>query len=78
MNIKTRAALYTVGFFVGIFAFTMVLTVLAPYFQPWMAWVAVFGFMFYLMYSMLLTKLKWDESIDKVTESVSRLSTEKK
>jgi len=30
------------------------------------------------MYSMLLTKLKWDESIDKVTESVSRLSTEKK
>jgi hypothetical protein len=66
MNIRVKAALYAIGFFAGILALTLALTAIIPYLQPWMGWTALFGFMFYLVYSLMLTNLQFDASITKV------------
>lgn len=66
MNIRVKAALYAIGFFAGITVLAIALTAIIPYIQPWMGWTALFGFMFYLVYSLMLTKLEFDASITKV------------
>lgn len=67
INIKIRAALYAIGFFVGISVLAFALTAIIPYLQPWMGWGALFAFIFYCVYSLMLTKLEFDASITKVT-----------
>ena len=67
MNIRIRAALYAIGFFAGIITLAIALTAIIPYLQPWMGWTALFGFMFYLVYSLMLTKLEFDASITRIT-----------
>ena len=66
MNIRVRAALYAIGFFAGIITLAIALTAIIPYLQPWMGWTALFGFLFYLVYSLMLTNLQFDASITKV------------
>ena len=67
MNIRIRAALYAIGFFAGIITLAIALTAIIPYLQPWMGWTALFGFMFYLVYSLMLTNLEMDASITRIT-----------
>lgn len=67
MNIRVRAALYAIGFFAGIITLAVTLTAIIPYLQPWMGWTALFGFLFYLVYSLMLTNLEMDASITRVT-----------
>ena len=67
MNIRIKASLYAIGFFVGIFALALGLHAITPYLEPWMGWAAVLTFMFYLVYSSVLAQLKFDESITRVT-----------
>ena len=67
INIKIRAALYAIGFFAGITVLAIALTAIIPYIQPWMGWTALFGVLFYCVYSLMLTKLEFDASITKVT-----------
>ena len=66
MNIRIKAALYAIGFFAGISVLAFALTAIIPYLQPWMGWTALFGFIFYCVYSLMLTNLEMDASITKV------------
>ena len=67
MNIRVRAALYAIGFFAGILILAVTLTAIIPYLQPWMGWTALFGFLFYLVYSLMLTNLEMDANITRIT-----------
>jgi multisubunit Na+/H+ antiporter MnhE subunit len=73
MNIRVKAALYAIGFFVGIFVLASVLNAIIPYLQPWMGWTALFGFLFYLVYSLMLTNLQFDDSISKSIENLNKV-----
>ena len=73
MNIRIRAALYAIGFFAGIITLAIALTAIIPYLQPWMGWAALFGFMFYLVYSLMLTNLQFDDSISKSIENLNKV-----
>ena len=61
MNIRTKAALYTIGFFVGILALASVINAIAPYIELWMISAFFIGLLFYTMYQLMLAKLKFDE-----------------
>jgi hypothetical protein len=67
MDIRVRAALYSIGFFVGIFAVGMVINTAIQYIQPWMWPVFWLVVLFVCVYHLMLAKLKWDDSIDRVT-----------
>ena len=60
MNIRTKAALYTIGYFVGIFVVGIAINAIIPYLEAWMGWTVVFGVLFYCMYSLMLTGLEFD------------------
>lgn len=77
MNIRVRATLYAIGFFAGILILAVTLTAIIPYLQPWMGWTALFGFLFYCVYSLMLTNLEMDASISKSIENLNKI-TEKK
>ena len=66
MNIRTKAALYTIGFFVGVLALASVLNAIAPYIELWMISAFFIGLLFYTMYQLMLTKLKFDEDLTRV------------
>lgn len=66
MNIRTKAALYTIGFFVGVLALASVLNAIAPYIELWMISAFFIALLFYTMYQLMLTKLKFDASLTRV------------
>ena len=67
MNIRVKAALYAISYFVGIFLVGIGLNFILPYVEAWMGWTVVFGVLFYMVYSLMLTKLEFDASITRVT-----------
>jgi len=60
MSIRVRAALYAIGYFVGIFVVGIAINAIIPYLEAWMGWTVVFGVLFYCMYSLMLTGLEFD------------------
>lgn len=74
MNIRIRAALYAIGFFAGILTLAIALTAIIPYLQPWMGWTALFGGLFYCVYSLMLTNLEIDVSISKSIEDLNKIT----
>lgn len=68
MNIRVKAALLAIGWFVGVFLVAIGLNVIMPYLEAWMGWALVFGVLFYMVYSLMLTKLEFDGNIDRVTK----------
>jgi hypothetical protein len=68
MNIRVKAALYSIGFFVGIFAFLMVLNAIIPYLQPWMGSAVIIGVLIYAVYQLMLVKLTFDSDIDRLNK----------
>lgn len=67
MNIRAKAALYAIGYFVGIFLVGIGVNTIMPYVEAWMGWTVVFGVLFYMVYSLMLTKLEFDANITRVT-----------
>jgi multisubunit Na+/H+ antiporter MnhE subunit len=65
MNIRAKAALYAIGYFVGIFLVAIGLNYIIPYVEAWMGWTIVFGVLFYMVYSLVLTNLEFDAIINK-------------
>lgn len=68
MDIRVRAALYSIGYFVGILVLASILNVIAPYLEAWMGYVAIFGLLFYAVYQLMLAKLNFDEDITRITK----------
>jgi hypothetical protein len=68
MDIRVRAALYSIGYFVGILVLASILNVIAPYLEAWMGYVAIFGLLFYAVYQLMLAKLYFDEDITRITK----------
>lgn len=66
MDIRVKAALYAIGYFVGIFLVATGLNFILPYVEAWMVWTLVFGVLFYMVYSLMLTGLRFDASITRV------------
>jgi len=64
MSIRVRAALYSIGFFVGVFVLALGLNAIAPYIELWMISAFFIALLFYTMYQLILAKLKFDENID--------------
>ena len=69
MNIRIRAALYAIGYFVSIFLIGVAINAIIPYLEPWMGWTVVFGVLFYMVYSLMLTKLEFDANITRITNT---------
>ena len=69
MSIRVRAALYAIGYFVGIFVVGIAINAIIPYLEAWMGWTVVFGVLFYMIYSLMLTSLQFDDSISKMTNT---------
>ena len=67
MDIRVKAAVYAIGWFLGVFLVGIGLNVIMPYLEAWMGWALVFGVLFYMVYSLMLTKLEFDGNIDKLT-----------
>jgi hypothetical protein len=61
MDIRVRAALYSIGFFVGIFAIGMVANTAIQYLEPWMWPVFWLVVLFVCVYHLMLAKLKFEE-----------------
>jgi hypothetical protein len=70
MNIRVKAALYAIGYFVGIFLIGIGLNTIMPYLEAWMGWTVVFGVLFYMIYSLMLTKLEGDAMLNGVKKEV--------
>jgi Zn-dependent membrane protease YugP len=68
MNLRLKAVLYTMAFIGVIVASAVVINTVLFYAPPWLGWVAVFGFLFYCLYSLMLTKLEFDASIDRLSK----------
>lgn len=68
MSIRVKAALYSIGFFVGIFGLGMGLNAIAPYVESWMISAFFIGLLFYAIYQLMLAKLKFDENITRITK----------
>lgn len=68
MDLRLKAALYTVAFIGAVIVTSVVLNTVLFYAPPWLGWVPVFGFLFYCLYSLMLTKLEFDASIDKLNK----------
>ena len=66
MNIRIRAALYSIGFFAVIFVFLMALNAIIPYLQPWMGSALIIAILIYAVYQLMLTKLKFDEDLGRL------------
>lgn len=66
MDIRVRAALYSIGFFVGVFVLALVLNAIAPYIELWMISAFFIALLFYTMYQLMLTKLKFDEDLGRL------------
>jgi hypothetical protein len=66
MDIRVKAALYSIGWFAGIFLIGMVLGFLSNYYEPWMGITLLVGFFFCIVYSLMLAKLRFDASITRV------------
>ena len=66
MNIRVKAALYSIGFFVGIFAFVMILNLIIPYLQPWMGSMFLILVLVYAVYQLMLAKLGFDEDVKRL------------
>jgi hypothetical protein len=60
MDIRAKAALYAIGYFVGIFLLGVGVNAILPYVEAWMGWTIVFGVLFYMVYSLMLTSLRFD------------------
>jgi hypothetical protein len=65
MNIRIKAALYSIGFFVGIFALGLGINAIIPYLEPWMGTALIIGILIYGVYHLMLAKLTY-EDIDRV------------
>jgi hypothetical protein len=68
MDIRVRAALYSIGFFVGVFVLALALNAIAPYIELWMISVFFIGLLFYTMYHLMLAKLKFDEDLGRLNK----------
>ena len=66
MDIRIRAALYSIGFFVGVLVLAIGLNAIAPYIELWMISVFFIALLFYAMYQLMLTKLKFDEDLGRL------------
>lgn len=77
MNIKLKAVGYTVLFCLGIVGTSLGLTALVPYLEPWMAVAVAFGFLFYLLYSMVLSGLEFDQSINNMRKDLTDIIEKK-
>jgi hypothetical protein len=66
MNIRTKAALYTIGFFVGILALASVINAIAPYVEMWMISAFFIAILVYVVYTLMLAKLTFDEDFTKL------------
>lgn len=66
MNIRVKAALLAIGWFVGMILIGIGLNFIMPYIEAWMGWVVAFGVLFYLVYSLMLASLRFDASITRV------------
>jgi uncharacterized membrane protein HdeD (DUF308 family) len=72
MNIRVRAALYAISYFVGIFLIGIGLNTIMPYLEAWMGWTVLFGVLFYMIYSLMLTKLEGDAMLNGVKKEVDK------
>jgi Ca2+/Na+ antiporter len=72
MDIRVRAALYSIGFFVGIFALLMILNAITPYLQPWMGSVFLILVLVYAVYQLMLAKLAFDEDNDRLNNVLKK------
>jgi len=61
MDIRIRAALYSIGFFVGIFVLASLLNAIAPYLEAWIWPVFWLVVLFVCVYHLILAKLKFEE-----------------
>ena len=68
MNIRIKAALYSIGFFVGIFALGLGLNAIIPYLEPWMGTAVIIGVLVYAVYQLMLVKLTFDSDIDRLNK----------
>lgn len=71
MNIKLKAVGYAVLFCLGMVGTSLGITALVPYMKPWMAVAVAFGFLFYLLYSMFLSGLEFDQSINNMRKDLN-------
>lgn len=71
-NLRLKAVLYTVAFIGAVIVTSVVLNAVLFYAPPWLGWVALFGFLFYCLYSLMLTKLEFDANIDRVTKPADK------
>lgn len=77
MNIKLKAVLYTIGYFVSMAAASFGILTVIPYLQPWMGWGALFAFLFFTMYNLVLSGMKFDESVDKIRGDLTEIIEKK-
>jgi len=68
MDIRAKAALYSIGFFAGMFALGVAINTVFQYLEPWMWPVFWLVVLFVCVYQLMLTKLKWDASIDNLMD----------
>ena len=68
MDIRVRAALYSIGYFVSIFAFVLLINAIIPYLQPWMGSAFLILVLVYAVYQLMLAKLSFDEDITRITK----------
>lgn len=71
-NLRLKAVLYTVAFIGAVIVTSVVLNTVLFYAPPWLGWVALFGFLFYCLYSLMLTKLEFDASIDRLNKPADK------
>lgn len=76
MNLKLKALLYTAGFVVGcsIISYCLIwtLSVLSQQTIIWIASACGIGFLLYMMYNLILNKLKYDEKIVEIQKNISK------
>jgi hypothetical protein len=68
MDIRVRAALYSIGFFVGIFAVGVLVNTAIQYLEPWMWPVFWLVVLFVCVYNLMLSKLKWNDWNTRITK----------
>ena len=73
MDIRVRAALYTITYFVGIVLLGITINSILPYLEAWMGWTALFAGMIYMVYSLMLANLKFDESLAKSVDGLNEV-----
>lgn len=74
MNIRLRAALYTVGMFAAIFAGAFSVVALSTFagVDPTLIFAILVGaFLVWTIYELMLSKIKMDESIDEIEKRIN-------